>query len=202
MLYHIVKHFFLAGIGVRHLIDLSLYYNTYKSQIDLKLLWRHLRQLEYEFFCSYIFSICIKRFNMNVEIYPEYVSVEPDLENKILFDILSGGVFGKRTVARELSSRFLRPYYEDSNKKIPTSRIHLIISFLFPSKKELERIDFIELSENKVVAWFQRTAHLASRWYLRKKRNMQSCNIKERVDCSIARLEIIKQAKLIKENEA
>lgn len=197
MLYHIVKHFIVQGIGVRHLIDLTLYYNAYKDRIDVPLLWRQIETLGYGEYYRYIFAICIKRFAMNEEIFPAYVTCDADLEQKIISDIWMGGVFGKRTIARELSGRFLRQYYENSTKKLPKNRIHLLLSFLFPVPEELTRIDFVDLSENRFIAWFQRMRYLLSRWYTKKKQKEPTCSLQERMECSLSRLEIMQQAGLL-----
>lgn len=198
MIYHMVKHFVVAGMGVRHLSDLALFYNAHKDEIDLQLTWAWFEKLGYTRFCEQVFAICIRYFTMDSSIFPGYAELGGEMEDRILNDIWAGGIFGKRTPARELSGRFLRQYYENENKRLPAGRFGLLISLLFPSADDLTRIDFIELSPNKAVAWFQRAGHLISRWFRRRHNKMPNCTIKERMDCAMTRMDMLEQMQLLK----
>ena len=198
LLYHMVRHFVITGMGVRHLTDLTLFYNAHKDDVDTSRLWCDLDKLGYTSFCKIIFAICIKYFDMEPAIYPDYQPVSAEVESGIMADIWSGGIFGKRTTARELSGRFLRQCYESEDKPLPKSRIGFYFSILFPSASVLDRIDDKDLSKNKPVAWFQRTAHLISRWRYRKSGKLPYCSLKDRMDCAMKRVSLLKQIDLLR----
>jgi len=197
MLYHSVKHFIVNGIGIRFLVDLTLYFNAYMNEINGKRFWDDIEKLGYKSFCECIFSLCIKYFNMNPAIYPEYASHSDESEQMLLEDIWEGGMFGKYNATRELSGRILRHYYENDKKKPPKTKIKLIIAMLFPKGSELNRIDFIELSKNKVVAWFQRAKYLLARRNYRIKAGLPNCSMKDRIDCSMKRIKMLERIDLL-----
>ena len=199
MIYHMVKHFVVNGMGIRLLSDMTLYYNAYKNEISLQKLWEDIENLGYKNFCESVFSLCIKLFHMDSSIFPDYLNHNEVSEKMILKDIWEGGLFGKRTAARELSGRFLRQYYENEDKKLPKNRFMLFLAFLVPTSSELERIDFMPLSANKLIAWFQRTKYLLSRWLYRKTRGLRNCSMKERMDCSMKRISMLEQVDLLKQ---
>lgn|GEM_PF-5349717 len=198
MIYHMAKHFVVNGMGIRLLTDITLYYNAYKSEISLEKLWEDIENIGYKSFCESVFSLCIKLFSMDSSIYPDYLNHDELSEKMILKDIWEGGIFGKHTAARELSGRFLRQYYENEEKKLPKNKFMLLLALLVPTRGELERIDFISLSDIKLVAWFQRTKHLISRWFQRKTRGLKNCTMKERMDCSMQRISMLEKVGLLK----
>lgn len=199
MIYHMVKHFVVNGMGIRLLADITLYYNAYKNEISLDKLWEDIENLGYKSFCESAFSLCIKLFNMDNSIFPDYLNHDESSEKMILKDVWEGGIFGKHTAARELSGRFLRQYYENEEKKLPKNKLMLLLALLLPKSSELDRIDFMPLSDNKLIAWFQRTIHLFSRWLYRKTRRMNNCSMKERMDCSMQRISMLEKVGLLKQ---
>ena len=197
MLYHMSKHFVVDGMGLRHLADVTLFYNSNKEDIDGSRFWADADLLGYDTFCKTTFYICIKHFGMDASIFPEWNDYSGDMEEEVMDDILTGGLFGRGTIARDLSRRIMRQYYDYDSDKLPTHKWGLYFSLAFPPKTGLERIDFLALSDNKFLAWFQRLFYLMKRWRIRRTEGLPVCSLKERMDCTMARVHMLKKLKLL-----
>lgn len=64
-MFHIIKHFILESVGIRYLIDVTLFINSHIDEIDFNDFWEKMRLLKYEEFCYYYFSLGIKYFSLN-----------------------------------------------------------------------------------------------------------------------------------------
>ncbi|SES12677.1 Uncharacterised nucleotidyltransferase [Butyrivibrio fibrisolvens] len=87
-LFHIIKHFSLEGIGIRYLIDTTLFVNRYFKDIDFNLFWKHIEMLGYTKFVEAFFKICIDELKMNDKVFENHTitldhSVE-DLKTDLL----------------------------------------------------------------------------------------------------------------------
>lgn len=195
LIYHMVKHFFVCGIGIRHLTDLSLYINTYYNQIDFPTVWKHMDQLGYVSFCENIFGICIRYFDMMQEVLP-VTSSEEDTELWMLKDIIDAGVFGGKTNARWKSGRIMRMYYENEIMVVPKSKLRLLIQFLFPKSEELsnQRIDKVTYSKILPIAWVQRGFFFFKRW----KKDSGRCAFHKRIECAAQRILLLRKLNLLK----
>ena len=97
---HMVKHFKKNGIGIRHLIDVTLYYNKYENVIDAKLLREDMKKLDYLEFYEAITSLCITHLGMKKSaLITDYI-IEPHVYDKLLNDIFDSGTYGGKTLRR------------------------------------------------------------------------------------------------------
>lgn len=89
-IFHIAKHFYESGCGVRMLTDVVVLMKCYKSQIDMKRLWKDLEILKLKEFTQNLFLICREWFELEID------EQHDSLDNKDIIEkyILSGGVFG------------------------------------------------------------------------------------------------------------
>lgn len=197
LIYHMVKHFFVSGIGLRHLTDIVLYMKRYKEEIDFEYFWNVMEELEYTEFCVNIFYLCEKHFELDKNVIPKEYKRNTEVEEHILNDILAAGVFGGKTIERWKSGRILRTYYENEEKKAPKNKFLLFINFLFPKKEEFSHqvVEKQEYSSVIVIAWFQRIFYLLKKW----KKDKRKCSMKKRVDCASDRIELLKKINLIKD---
>lgn len=197
LIYHMVKHFFVSGIGLRHLTDIVLYMKKYKEKIDFEYFWRMMEKLEYTEFCVNVFYLCVEYFELDESAIPEKYKRNREIEESILNDILAAGVFGGKTIDRWKSGRILRTYYENEEKKAPKNKFWLLIKFLFPKQQELshQAVENQEYSSVIVIAWFQRIFYLLKKW----KKDKRRCSMKKRVDCASDRIELLKKINLIKD---
>lgn len=111
LLVHFAKHFIIKGIGIRHLMDISLYYNAYRKEINTPELWRLLDEMNFASLCASVFTICCSYLGMNDGIF-EGASAYPKAEaTDLLFaDILDAGVFGT-TPERSVSFNVVKESY-------------------------------------------------------------------------------------------
>ena len=97
---HMVKHFKKSGIGIRHLIDVTLYYNKYEDIIDAKMLRESMKRLGYLEFYEAITSLCITHLGMKKSaLITDYI-IEPHVYDKLLNDIFDAGTYGGKTLRR------------------------------------------------------------------------------------------------------
>lgn len=90
-MFHIAKHFYNSGCGIRMLMDLPVIIKN-SSKISWKNVWNELNKLKLEEFTVKIFMICEKWFGKFDISYPEKYRFS-DME--IIEDfILAGGVYG------------------------------------------------------------------------------------------------------------
>lgn len=85
---HYIKHFVNEGGGVRQMLDLLVYMDHYKNELDFKSYEHILKQLGYDTLIESIKTIGAKYWGFN---YPQ---TQPELAERILDDSEAGGIFG------------------------------------------------------------------------------------------------------------
>ncbi len=102
LFFHLTNHFFVSGIGIRYLSDITLYIEKYHSKIDWTAFWENAKLLKYYDFCKIFFAMCIKYLNLNPDYIKNYTASEKDfaLGERMLEDMEDGGHNGKATPER------------------------------------------------------------------------------------------------------
>ena len=97
--FHIAKHFFDSGCGVRMVTDLAVISNKYRDQIDWDRVWNDLEKIGLKSFAVNLFCICNSWFDLKIDL-GEY-----QLKNieKVEDYILTAGVFGYNNVGRDIT---------------------------------------------------------------------------------------------------
>lgn len=199
LMYHMIKHFFVCGIGVRYLADITLFVEAHGHQLDWSEFWRQAELLGYTAFCRSLFLLCVRWLGM-----PDapFEGAKPSMKeeqasNRLLEDILSGGHGGRKTLVRYKAGRVLRIYYENETKKMPKGKLAILRSLLFPKRAELEnhRTEQVRFSGFLPFAWIQHLFYLLRRNY----QSQQQCSIRDRVQCAQDRLALLGQLDLIDE---
>jgi len=85
---HYIKHLTNSGGGVRQMMDLLLYLEAYKDEIDFERYENLLKQLRYEKLIQVVKTIGAKYWGF------DYPVVEEEMAEKILTDSEDGGIFG------------------------------------------------------------------------------------------------------------
>lgn len=85
---HYIKHFVNEGGGVRQMLDLLIYMDHYKNELDFKQYEAVLKQLHYDKLVEVIKTIGSKYWGF------DYPQTQLDLADKILSDSENGGIFG------------------------------------------------------------------------------------------------------------
>lgn len=65
LIFHICKHVVTEADTFGGLVDLTLFVNNYKDQIDFPRLWKWLEQLGYAYFAELLFNCCIRYLRMD-----------------------------------------------------------------------------------------------------------------------------------------
>jgi len=137
LLIHMAKHFIIKGAGLRHLLDISLYYNAYREHIDVPALWRVVADMGFDRLYCNLFYICCEHFCMDPSIFDESRTAwtpTPALIKSLLDDIAEAGVFGT-TPERPVSFSVAKgSYYLGLKRK---SKILLLIHMIFPPRAAL-----------------------------------------------------------------
>lgn len=89
-IFHMAKHLYESGCGVRMLTDLAVLVEYYREELDMKKLWAELKDMGLYKFASGLSAICGKWFHLVMDGWDE---VFEQIEIAEAF-ILSGGVFG------------------------------------------------------------------------------------------------------------
>lgn len=97
---HFIKHFLNKGIGIRQLMDILLYMKFYRENIDWDRYKHLLDCLKYKKFVHQLMGIGICYFGINPDYLPE-CRYDKELMNRILWDMQTGGIFGKNEYGRK-----------------------------------------------------------------------------------------------------
>ena len=158
--YHMIKHFIPGGIGIRHLLDIALFYNKYEKEIDKEEFYNCMEYLGYGMFCRCIFKLCIDLFGMKESILPDNYGVDKALYNKLIEDVMDAGVFGNSTIDRIKARNVIKQTYYDNNGENP-GKFNVIINTLFP-KADAMSDKYVNARKYKIllpIAWTQRAIH-------------------------------------------
>lgn len=150
---HYIKHLINSGGGIRQMMDLLLYIEHYKKDIDFEKYYEILRQLRYEKLIKVVLSIGAKYFGFNYEV------VEEDLMLEVLDDTEQGGIFGFSSTDR---NGFYNSYCKRraTGSKIKYNIFYMLkgegtfLRIFFPSKRNMHRLGY----DDKIlfVAWLKR----------------------------------------------
>ncbi len=132
-MYHIAKHFYNNGFGVRMITDLAVMILKYDKELNFDYIYRELKKIKLEDFGKKILCICKSWFGLSIEKVPE------DFAGKELIEdyILSSGVFGFENVGRDIS---------DLNKEKSRRGRGAVIRWIFPSCRQMR----------KISSWFEK----------------------------------------------
>jgi len=161
MIYHMVKHFIPSGIGIRHLIDLTVYVNAHFEKIDFRKLGYCLKKLNFTEVTYSFFKIAIQYLGMDKRILQGRSSDITEKDLFLLDDIRDAGVFGNRTTDRVKSLDIIKQTYYENGTNKPVSKTKVLLNTMFPSADSLSD-RYVDAKKHKVllpVAWTQRALY-------------------------------------------
>lgn len=155
-MFHIIKHFSLEGVGIKYLMDVSLYVNKYIHLLDKEYFWEVMKQLNYDIFCDAFFKLAVEYFGMNKDILNEkYASKR--YSDELLDDIFMVGKLGADDDSSWKVMHLLMPYYLQE-REVPCSRWQRMRYIVFPKAEELS--DYYSYAKKNrfllPVAWIHR----------------------------------------------
>lgn len=164
-MFHIIKHFSLETIGIRYLVDITLYIRQYYDKIDLKVFWDKMNLLGYSSFCYSFFELCIQYLDLEQEILEFAGQVQAADKNELLWDMITlGGMVNEDPASWQILG-IITPYLI-GDEAIPTSKFARQIKVLFPSRKALPD-KFNYAKENGFllpIAWVHKMVDFIARY--------------------------------------
>lgn len=117
MMCHIIKHFMIAGVGLRQLVDITLFIDAYKQLIDWKRFWSVIKKVDGELFCVNFLNIAVKYFDLDTSVLEGLEKPDDAFTDTLLSDIFEGGTLGtssaERGYAVSLSNSKIRGHKRD-----------------------------------------------------------------------------------------
>lgn len=143
LVYHMAGHIITSGFGLRQLIDLAIYSEKYKTEIDWERVKEFARKNKIEIFLDYIFVICKKLFHTDV---PLEIKYDNDVIVQTLLDnIFESGVFGRKDKGEQFA-RALSMIDNDSQ-----SVEKRFLEIIFPKIDNMSDI-YSYAKKNKILA--------------------------------------------------
>ena len=99
---HMIKHFIISGLTVQMMMDVALYFQKYKSEIDVTRFWNTINSLHYDKLLNVILWAMVQYCGFSRSDLPGICDQAPDGVDEILSDLEEGGWMGwKDKSARE-----------------------------------------------------------------------------------------------------
>jgi hypothetical protein len=137
LIFHMIKHFTLEGITIRHLLDIVLYFNTYINFIDRNRFWSAMRELNYESCCTAFFSLGIQYLGLTKIIMQEKELCENKVVENLLFDIVGAGETNDTEKKPYQIWGMMQPYLVGNINERQTAKSYFM-HFFKPDRKEFE----------------------------------------------------------------
>lgn len=138
MCIHLAGHFLQDGFGLRQICDIVLFIKRYSNQIDWDRFFNDVKEYEIYGFVRALLLVCQLYFEMNL---PEEIEFHENVDKPyielFLEDILSGGIFGKRTIERIAANKRVNNYKRKEKTYALPYKIRNVIALLFPPCKLL-----------------------------------------------------------------
>lgn len=178
LLFHTAHHMLSHGFGLRQLCDFVVFLEAYPHSINWTSIVTSLKEEHMDTYAQQIFFVCHKLFGLDLP-DPFSMILETKTSDLLIEDILSAGVYGRKTPERETGNRIIK-YLEPAaltSKKI-TSPLNLL-HFLFPSPG---KIDMKYRYAKKFtfllpLAWLHRIVHNLKR--IRFLKNLKSRKLEQ-----------------------
>lgn len=134
LVYHAAKHFNSAGAGVRMFLDLAVFWNRYKEELDFKDIREKLEEINLDIFARTAFWLCNQWFGTAI---PWESEPEEELRKNIEDYVFSGGVYGhhKRSVSDIYLRRAVNKHNEGNKRQ---QKFRVMLHYFFPNRKQME----------------------------------------------------------------
>lgn len=193
-MFHIIKHFITDSIGVRYLMDTTLFVNKYGQDIDFNRFWIAMEKLGYKRFCINLFNICVDYFNMDSKILQGMNIRDSETEQSLLLDMIHKGQLYETKTSPWQILGIMTPYLV-GEEKVPVTGFKRKMKILFPSAHALPE-KFAYAKNNKgllPVAWAHKILDFIWRYKKYNKVHGDWYNGYEKLDAAEYRLDLIKK---------
>lgn len=136
LIYHIAKHLYSTGAGIRMILDIAVFLRYYGNEFD----WKHaeelLRKSRLAKTAGAVFQLCSRWFGVEI---PWKDTVSEDVLDQLGTYIIEGGTFG--FASHDVGDIYLRRGYENHDKEGKRRfQFHLLWNYLFPSAENILQI--------------------------------------------------------------
>ena len=139
LIYHAFKHFVGSGFGIRQILDIMLFAEHYKDDIDFGFVADSLNKMNAIGFFNNVFYLIEKVFDRHIVSY----SNENICFDVFLSDVLTAGVFGKSSEDRLHSSSMVSDAVENDGKRSMKSALLPPFSVMKKRYKILKILPFL-----------------------------------------------------------
>ncbi len=196
-LFHIIKHFSLEGIGIRYLIDTTLFVNRYCNDIDFDLFWKHIESLGYTKFVEAFFQICVKELKMTDKVFEKHAYTLDHSVEDLKMDLLKVGITKDKVAGWQIMGAM--EAYFTGEAKAPKTGFKRKLSMVFPSFDALPKT-YIYARKYPILlplAWI----HRAIKYLIRRKDHKDDFySIGEKIDVGERRIHIMDELGLLKKD--
>lgn len=188
-IFHIIKHFSLQGVGIKYLVDITLYLDAYGQYINYDSFWKKMKLLGYEKFCYELFMLCIEWLGMNDSIMEgkkELAGIERKLLLEDMFQI--GMTYEDKNAGWQIMG-MMTPYFvgEKAGEKTAMKRT---LQVIFPKAKDLPD-EYLYAKKCIVllpVAW----VHKAINYLIKYQKNKKTWySVSEKLDVAQKRIALM-----------
>lgn len=193
-MFHIVKHFVVDSVGLKYLIDISLFVNKFGNKIDYNRFWDSMEKLGYKTFCENFLHICVEYFCMDSEILLGRNERDHEAEQWLLMDMAYRGVLYETKTSQWQILGIMTPYLV-GEEKAPVSGFRSKMKVLMPSAHALPA-KFAYAQRNKVllpIAWIHKIVDYLLRYRKYNKIHGDWYNGFEKLEAAEYRLQLIKK---------
>ncbi len=197
-LFHIIKHFSLNGVGIRYLIDITLFVNRYFDEIDFKQFWKDIEKLGYTCFTETFFMICVKDLKMTDKVFESHPVGNIDGIDDLKMDLLNIG----NTTEKEAGWQIMGAMesYFTGEASVPKSKFRRKMSMLFPSVDALPKVYGYAIKHPLLlpVAW----THRGVKFLIKKQFHKDDFyDVGEKINVGERRLKLIEELELAMKEE-
>ena len=156
LLLHAFKHFIHSGFGIRQVCDIVLWAETYGGSVDWQRLFAQCERVHCRKFAVSVFQIgqaCLD-FHADRAGLPMALLEESTPYEKLLSDILCGGVYGGEELSRKHSGSVTLAQVRSARR----GKRYSLLQTVFPPRKDLQET-YSYLAEHPALlpaAWCQR----------------------------------------------
>ena len=126
LILHFVKHFLHSGAGIRQVLDIVVYSETYQDDIDWKKIFEILKYFQVDELILNLFSMAHDYFDFNIN----QLKIDHLDYQDLLDDIMNAGIFGQTSKERIHSSTITLNAFDKGKTNVFKS--------LFPTLKEMQ----------------------------------------------------------------
>lgn len=186
---HALKHFTGGGFGIRHVMDVMMYEEVYRDDIQWDTIEFMLGEVKAQQFYSDMHIIGNQFLGFDLPL--RFATNCPE---ELLKDMMCGSIFGNATEVQH-SARAMTVaavWANDSSKK--ASRIRLLLSTVFPPRRHMIK-PYPELKNHPILL----PAVWVKRWYrfIKYSKNINGNLVAESMRISQNRIDLIKKYKML-----